>query len=62
MAGSGKDHCGSIMLGQVLVSGIDIWFVSVGMGHARFEVVWDQDLGDASKKMEGMNMGSDPGG
>ena len=58
MPGSGGDHGGPVMLCKVLVGGIDVWFVSVGVGNARFEVVRDQDLGDASEELEGMDMGS----
>jgi len=53
------DHRGPIMLCKVLVGGIDVWFVSVGVGNARLEVVRDQDLCDTSKKLERMDMGCD---
>ena len=62
MSGSGGDHRGPVVLSEVLVSGIDVWFVSVGVGNARLEVVWHQDLGDAPEELERMDMGCDPGG
>ena len=32
------------------------------MGDAGFQIVGDQDLGDAAKKLEGVDMGLNPGG
>jgi hypothetical protein len=32
------------------------------VSHSRLEIIGDQDLGDPVKKLEGVDMGLDPGG
>ena len=57
---SGWDDRRCIMLGKVLIGGIDVRFISAWVGHTAFEVVRNKDLGHAAEKLEGVNMGSDP--
>jgi len=59
---TGRDDSDSIMLCEVLVSGIDIRLIAAGFGDACFEVVRDDDLWDTAKVFQGMDMGIDPTG
>jgi hypothetical protein len=49
------------MLCQILISRVDIWFISAGVGDACLEVIRDQDFCYAAEKLKGMDMRFDPG-
>jgi len=52
----------TIVLGQVLVGGIQVGFVATGVFDACFEIVWDNDLGYTAKESEHADVGADPTG
>lgn len=38
---SGRDHCDLVMLGPLLISGIEFRLVAAGFAHATFQVIWN---------------------
>jgi hypothetical protein len=50
------------MLGQVLVSGVQIGFVATGVLDASFEIVRDDDLGHTAEEGEHTDVGANPVG
>lgn len=55
----GDDHS-RVMPCHVMVGGIYIGFVAAGSGDPAFEIIRDDDLGDAAKKGKRLRMGGDP--
>ncbi len=50
----------AVVLGHLLVTGVDFRFVEAGRGHAGLQVVRNQDRGDTAQEEEGPDVGADP--
>src|SRR5262245_34803848 len=48
------------MLKHFLIAPIESWFVTVGTRHAALEIVRDNQLWNAAKKLEGSDVRADP--
>ena len=49
------------MICQVLIRGIDVWFIPAGMGNPGLEIIRYNNLRDAMEKFKSMDMGIYPG-
>ena len=59
---TGRYDRGVVMIGQVLVGGVDVGLVAARVFDARFEIVRYDDLRDTVKVFKGMDVGIDPAG
>jgi hypothetical protein len=58
----GRDHGEAIVLCEVRVGPIDLGFIAMRPGDGRFEVVGDDNRGDAAERHKGPPMRTDPVG
>jgi hypothetical protein len=62
LGGTRRDHGKAIVAGQISRGAIELGFIAVGMGHGRFEVIGDNDVGDPAEGRKGPHMRADPVG
>ncbi len=60
LVGPCRHHGELIVLGQLLVAGIELRIVAAGLGDAAFQVVGDDDGGGAAKVLERPDMAAQP--
>ena len=53
---------GAVVFSQVLVGRVDVRLIAAGVGYPRFQIIRDEDVGYATEELEGMDVGSYPGG
>ncbi len=56
----GRQHRHMVMFCQFLVTRVQVGVIVVWFFHPALEIVWSQDLGDATKESEGANMPCQP--
>ena len=61
-SGTGRYDRGAVMIGQVLVGGVDVGLVATRVCDPRFEVIRHDDLRDTLKVFKGMDVGINPAG
>ena len=57
-----RDHGKAIVVGEISIGAIELGFIAMGMGHGRFEVIGDHDVGDPAEGRKGPHMRADPVG
>lgn len=62
LANARRDDGCAIVLGQVLVGGIQVWLIPARVFHPRLEIIWDHDLGNTAKESEHADVGTGPVG
>jgi hypothetical protein len=62
LANTCRDDGRAVVLGQVMISGIQIGLVAAGVFDSCFEIVRDDDLGHTAKEREHANVGANPVG
>ncbi|MDX1985090.1 MAG: hypothetical protein SFV17_00235 [Candidatus Obscuribacter sp.] len=59
-AGSGRNDCNAGVPGNLVIAFIWLGLVAVVPGGCGFEIVWNQQLKHAAKRMKSLNMSGEP--
>ncbi len=60
LVGPCRHHCDPVVVGQLLVAGVDLRVITAGLAHSAAQVVRDEQLGHAAEELEGPDMAFEP--